>query len=193
MNLEWSVQSSRVVHADKWIDVRAERVRTAGGSILDPYYVLHYPDWVHIVPVTPDDRILLLRQYRHGAREVGIELPCGAVDPADADIQSAARRELLEETGFEAANLRLVASLRPNPATHTNHVHTFLATGIAETSLPSPEPGEEFETILWTIPQVLEGLSNGRVSQSMHVASIFLALTVYGTPGCPVATVNNAK
>jgi 8-oxo-dGTP pyrophosphatase MutT (NUDIX family) len=185
MSQKWSIESTCVIHADEWIDVRAERVRTAKGAVLDPYYVLHYPDWVHIVALTPDDRLLLLRQYRHAARESGTELPCGIVDMTDADIRSAAQRELLEETGFVAADLRLVASLRPNPATHTNRVHTFLAIGAVKTSPPCPQPGEELEIELWRIPEVLEGLSHGLVSQSMHVASIFLALVAYQGVGQP--------
>ena len=86
---KWSGESARVVHADQWIDVRAERVVTGGGVTVDPYYVLHYPDWVHVVAVTPDDRMVMRRQYRHAAGEFGLELPGGAVD---APVRCSRRR-----------------------------------------------------------------------------------------------------
>jgi 8-oxo-dGTP pyrophosphatase MutT (NUDIX family) len=181
MTLEkWSTLSSRVVHADRWINLRADRVVTAGGAVLDPYYVLDYPDWAHVVAITPDDRLVMVRQYRHGVGAIGLELPGGGVDPADPDIRAAAERELLEETGYVGGAVTHVASLSTNPATHTNHVHFFLATQAVPATAPDPGFGEELAVELVPVATVLDGLSTGLVSQAMHVAGLFLALRQYG-------------
>ena len=176
----WSVETSRVVHCDRWIDIRSERVVTAKGDVLDPYYVLRYPDWVNVVAVTPEDQMIMLRQYRHAAGEIGLELPCGSVEARDLSPRDAAARELVEETGYVAPTFTHVASLYANPATHTNKVHTFLAANAAMSGPAHPELGEELVLELVPVSTVLLGLGSGLITQSMHVASIALAMAALG-------------
>ena len=99
----WTVRRSRTVLADRWIHVNADAVEDARGNLLDPYYTLESPDWVSVVALTDAEELVLVRLYRHGLRALSLELPAGAVDPGDADPLAAGRRELLEETGHEAA------------------------------------------------------------------------------------------
>jgi 8-oxo-dGTP pyrophosphatase MutT (NUDIX family) len=173
---KWSVETSRIVHSDRWIDIRAEHVVTARGDILDPYYVLRYPDWVHIVAITPEDQMIMLRQYRHAAGEIGLELPYGSVEPRDRGPQDATARELAEETGYIAPTFKHIASLYANPATHTNKVHTFLAANATLSGRPQIELGEESILELIPVSAVFADLGSGLVTQSMHVASIALAM-----------------
>lgn len=177
----WRVTASRVLVEDRWIRLRAETCVTGSGAVLDPYYVLDYADWVHVVALTPDgDRLVMTRIYRHGAGEWGLELPGGIMDAGDADPLATARRELLEETGYTAAEFRPVVSLRPNPATHTNRVHTVLALGAAWRQPPAPEPGEDMTTELLPVAELLRGLPAGGMQQSTQVASLLLALAAAG-------------
>jgi 8-oxo-dGTP pyrophosphatase MutT (NUDIX family) len=177
---KWSVAASKVVLADRWMNLRADRVVTQQGVTLDPYYVLTYPDWAVVVAITPDDRMLLVRQYRHGLGEIGLELPGGVVDPHDADPRAAAIRELAEETGFASMEVRHVSSLAANPATQTNRLHTFLAVGAVKVAAAEPEVSEDLAVELIPVADVLAGLSTGLVVQSMHVSSIVLALAAAG-------------
>ena len=173
----WRVVSSRSVIADRWIDVRADDCMTAGGKSISPYYVLRYPDWVHMVALTPDHRLVLVEQYRHGAGLIVLELPGGAIDPADPDPEAAGRRELLEETGFTATHWRSVSSFYANPATHTNRVHTVLATGCTRACDPELEDGEEGLTVrCLPVAEVRAGLLAGILQQSMQVGALLLAL-----------------
>jgi 8-oxo-dGTP pyrophosphatase MutT (NUDIX family) len=185
----WRVTASRGVVRDRWIDLRADTCVAPSGAVLDPYYVLSYADWVHVVALTPDDRLVMNRQYRHAAGEVHLELPGGVMDAADASPLDTARRELREETGYAAAEFRPVIALRPNPATHTNRVHTVLALGAHLAGLAlgahlagaqSLDPGEEITAELVPIPLLLRGLREGAVQQSTHVASALLALAAAG-------------
>ncbi|MFM7610485.1 MAG: NUDIX hydrolase, partial [Alphaproteobacteria bacterium] len=139
----WRVAASRLIHADRWIRLRADSCITPEGAVLDPYYVLEYADWVHVVAVTDDDRLVVNHQYRHGAGCVHLELPGGVMDAADAGPVEAAARELREETGFAAREFRSVVSLSPNSATHTNRIHIVLAEGAYADGAQSLDAGEE--------------------------------------------------
>ncbi len=79
----WQVLGSEYLYRQPWLTVRSDCVRVPTGATIDNYYVLEYPTWVNVVAVTPDDRFVLIRQYRHGSRTINFELPAGVVDPHD--------------------------------------------------------------------------------------------------------------
>jgi 8-oxo-dGTP pyrophosphatase MutT (NUDIX family) len=175
--LEWRVLSQKTVLADRWINVRADSCLTAAGNKIEPYYVLTYPDWVNVVAITPADCLVMVRQYRHGVGRIFLELPGGQVDADDALPSDAANRELAEETGFIATTMRTIASLFVNPASHTNQVHTCVATNVTTANVQRLDAGEEGLTVeLVPVPDIIDGIFDGRISQSMHVTSIILAL-----------------
>jgi 8-oxo-dGTP pyrophosphatase MutT (NUDIX family) len=176
----WRVTASRIVLADRWIRLRADSCVAPSGDVVDPFYVLEYRDWVHVVALTDDDRLVMNRQYRHAAGEVHLELPGGVMDAEDADPVAAGRREFREETGFGAREFRHVVSLRPNPATHTNRVHTVLALGAAPEGAQAFDNGEEIAVELFPVAEVLRLVRAGEVQQSTHVASLLLALAMAG-------------
>ena len=176
----WQVTASRIVLADRWIRVRADSCVAPSGDVVDPFYVLEYADWVHVVALTDDDRLVMNRQYRHAAGEVHLELPGGVMDAADGDPIVAGRREFREETGFAAREFRHVITLRPNPATHTNRVHTVLAIGASPDGAPSFDNGEEIAVELLPVEAMLRLVREGEVQQSTHVASLLLALHAAG-------------
>ena len=177
----WRVTGSRIVLADRWIRVRADSCVAPSGDVVDPFSGLEYADWVHVVALTDDDRLVMNRQYRHAAGEVHLELPGGVMDAADGgDPIVAGRREFREETGHGAREFRRVVSLRPNPATHTNRVHTVLALGAHPDGVQSFDNGEEIAVELIPVADVLRLVREGEVQQSTHVASLLLALAAAG-------------
>ncbi len=181
MAQRWRTLSSETVLRDRWIDVRADRCLTGAGVEIAPYYVLHYPDWVHVVALTEDDCVVLVEQYRHGVASNVLEMPGGAVDRDDAGVLAAARRELREETGFGAAAWEEVSSLFANPATQTNRLHTVLATGAVRVADPQLEDGEAGMTVsCLPVAEVLAGLAGGLLGQSMQVSGLLLALAKAG-------------
>lgn len=116
MPLPWTVLASRTLLKDRFIALHAERVQTGTGVVLDPWYVVEAANWVTIVPVLPDGRIVCVEQYRHGAQRVCLELPAGNIDPGE-DAATAAIRELTEETGYQAVGAPIdLGTLWPEPA-----------------------------------------------------------------------------
>jgi 8-oxo-dGTP pyrophosphatase MutT (NUDIX family) len=171
----WKTLASRYLIRDSWLELRADRCETASGFVIDPYYVQEPPDWVQVVAFDHEERILITRQYRHGAGMICAELPCGTVEPGETAIQ-AMRRELLEETGCETETLHALPVLSPNPARYTNRVHPFIATGTRHTQTQRMDPSEDIEFEFLPIPEVLSRIDQGAFLQALHIGSLFLAL-----------------
>lgn len=181
MSAAWRVHSSKRLLKDCWIDLRADDCETPSGHRLNPYYVLGYPDWVHIVALTPERRLVLVRQYRHAGGSEFLELPGGTVDVADRSPMVTAARELEEETGYVGMRPKLVSSLYANPALQTNRVHVYLVDGAEPSGQLKRDGGEDGMTVhLMPIPQVVAGLRDGVIGQSLHVASLLLGLMAAG-------------
>lgn len=171
----WKVLSSRYLISDAWLRLRADRCEGPADILVDPYYVQELPDWVQVVAFDEEDRILVTRQYRHGAAVVSSELPCGTVGPNESP-SDAVLRELMEETGCAPRALRLLQSLSPNPARYTNRVHTFVATGVRQVQEQQLDDTEEIEFEFMPIDRVLASIDEGTFLQALHVAGLLLAL-----------------
>ena len=183
----WRVERSRRIVEDQWIRLRADDCVTAEGHLVAPFYVLEYPDWVHVVAVSPDQRVLLIEQYRHGVGELSLEIPAGGVDAEDNDPVAAARRELAEETGCEGAAARLLQASAVNPASHTNRAHTVLIRDVVKTREPQRDPSENIRAC-WVSPRTaLDWAASGRIPglQAASITAAFLALGWLGYSGPP--------
>ncbi|NOG72722.1 NUDIX hydrolase [Roseicella sp. DB1501] len=176
----WRLLSRRAVVRDRHLDLDAEAVETREGAVLDPYWVMTYPDWVLVVALTADDRMVLVRQWRQGAKAWVLEPPGGVMDAGDADPCATAARELREETGYAAARLRLVASLWSDPAHNSNRLHVVLAEGAVVAGPLAREAGEELETVLLPAAEALSGAAAGRFTHAMHLGGLLLALRAAG-------------
>jgi 8-oxo-dGTP pyrophosphatase MutT (NUDIX family) len=172
----WTVVGSRITYQDRWLKVRSDSCRTLAGQVIEPYHVLEYPTWINVVALTPAREIVLAREYRHGAGRVLTGLPSGAMDPADATPEQAARRELREETGYTEGEFFELACDFANPANQDNLVRSFLALDVRKTDAPSLDPGEDIEVIPERFDEFLGRFRRREFSlQVSHAAAVMYA------------------
>jgi ADP-ribose pyrophosphatase len=174
--LEHKLLDSRGVYRHGRMALRGETYELPDGRTAGPYFILDYPDWVNALALTRDGQAVLVRQYRPGPKQVTLELPGGAVEAAEQSLEAAMRRELEEETGYGGGTLTYLASLSPNSASHTNRIHSFLATDVERIGDLRPDDTEFLEVVLMPLAEVLETARKGGLDQAMHLATLFLAL-----------------
>jgi ADP-ribose pyrophosphatase len=155
-------------------NVRIDKCETSNGKIIEPL-VLEYGTWVTIVALTKRQEVLLIRQYRHGAGKILLELPGGGVG-IDEEPRIAAKRELLEETGYASNNIIEVGRVSPNPASHTNLMYAYLALDVQKIGNQSLDETEEIEVFPTPLDKVILMVKNGELLQSLHVSSFLFAL-----------------
>jgi 8-oxo-dGTP pyrophosphatase MutT (NUDIX family) len=170
----WKILSSKYIHKH----VRLDDCELPDGQHIEGT-VFEFRDWVTIMALTPQREMVLIRQYRHGAGKVILEMPGGMVDPQDGSPMAAARRELLEETGYASEDFIEVGCVSPNPANHTNRVHSFLALDAAIAGPQRLDPTEEIEVVLTPLDKVITMAKKGELLQSMQVAALFFALAYW--------------
>lgn len=155
---------------------RGEWYRLPDGREGGPYGVLDYPDWVNVLALTKRSEAVLVRQFRPGPKKVTLELPGGAVEPGEASLEGAMRRELEEETGYGGGTLTYLAGLSPNSASHTNRLHSFLAQDVERIGALRPDDTEFLEVVTLPLAELVETALTGGLDQALHLATLFLAL-----------------
>jgi ADP-ribose pyrophosphatase len=156
-------------------NIRLDRCELPNGEIIEGT-VFEFGTWATVLALTKERQVVLIRQYRHGAQKVIVELPGGMMDKEDQDPQEAARRELLEETGYTSNRIIQVGCVSPNPANHTNLIYSFLALDAEQVSRQHLDGAEEIEVFLKPLEEVITMAKNGELLQTMQVSTIFFTL-----------------
>lgn len=135
-----------------------------------PFFRIDSTDWVNIVALTDDDEVVMVRQFRHGPREVTLEIPGGMVDDGE-DPADAALRELREESGYAAPSARRIGVVNPNPALFGNRAWTYLAKGAQRVGEIDNDGTEHTEVELVPRAQIPERLADGAIDHALVVAA----------------------
>lgn len=170
--LEWKTIEEEYLIKRHWLTAKVEKVQLPDGRIYDEYYTLEYPDWINVIAINKDGKMILERQWRHAQRVVSTEIPAGVIEK-DEEPLAAAKRELQEETGFGGGTWSEFMVLSPNPGSMNNHSHTFLAEGVEKISDTHLDETEDIEVFLCSQEEVYKMLCDGKFCQALMVAPLW--------------------
>lgn len=168
----WKVIKSEYISNRPWLTVRKEHVRLNNGNEIDEYYVIEYPNFVNVIAQTTDSKFVLIRQYRHAVSLTSLELPAGVVDKGESPLD-AAKRELLEETGFGNGEWEFFMKTAPNPSSMTNFNYTFIARGVEKIREQNLEQTEELEVVTCSEDKLYHYLNQGQIIQALMLAPLW--------------------
>jgi ADP-ribose pyrophosphatase len=174
--MNWKILSSEYLYKESWFTIRKDICETPQGKIIDPYYVYEFPTWVSALAITEDNKVVMVKQYRHGIAETILEVPGGCVDDTDKNLEEAISRELLEETGYSFKTFFYLGKVSPNPSTNNNWMHMFLATGGERVSTQRLDHNEEIEVVVMELEELRELIEHNEVVQALHVCTIMYGL-----------------
>lgn len=146
--------------------------------------VLETPDWVNVVALTPERRLIVVKQFRFGTAQVTLEIPGGVIDRGEHH-EAAARRELCEETGYTAARWSYLGSVEPNPAFHTNLCHHWLAENCQRTHDLALDSGEDIAIDTLELDLVRDMIHSGAIRHSLVITALARVLDLSRPPGLP--------
>ena len=179
----WKLISSKRAESYRIFNLRTDRARSPRTHRTHDFYVLESRDWVNVIPLTPANEVVLVRQYRHGTREVTLEIPGGLVESDDSPEQSA-HRELREETGYEAPAMIPLGAVHPNPAFLNNRCYTYLALDAVPAGDQEQDEKEDIEVVLKPLRELHRSIQEGEITHSLVIAAFYRFFWEYVPPDC---------
>ena len=172
MDLTEHCISSEILAQGGLLTVKRDTVRLPNGNISHREYVTH-PGAVIVVPLLPDGKVVLERQYRYPLHQVFIELPAGKIDP-DEDVLKTGQRELLEETGYIAHDWIKLGVQHPCIGYSNEVIHIYLATGLVAGE-HQRDDDEMMEVFDLSFEDCLAMIQRGEITDSKTIAALFMA------------------
>lgn len=170
----WKILSSKQALTNKFFKVRKNKCLTARSKIIKEYYVKEGRGSAMIFTITPDQRVIVEEQYRHGIRKISFDLPCGQIEKGESPLK-AAKRELLEETGYQAKIWILLGKLAYNPASSEEYLYIFLAQNlINQGTKKNQEKNEEMKLHFISLDELENYVVQQKISCALCVAAISL-------------------
>lgn len=170
--IKWKRLSSEIAltaNIFRYLNVKSESPTTHQVGNFD---IVQCLNWVNVIAITPDQQVVLIKQFRHGTEEVTVEIPGGAVH-FNEDVRLAAERELREETGYTSKNWKHIGRVDANPAFMNNHCDTYLALDAIKTHDQEFDPFEEIEVYLRDKKDLMKMVTAGEIKHSLVVAAFY--------------------
>lgn len=166
---KWKILSEENISPSKWFPLYKHTVQLSSGKIMDDYYIAALGDVAMIVPVTPEGKLIFVRQYKHGAREITLEFPAGVLEPNQTALE-AAYAELEQETGITANNMTLLGKLNTLPSKNFSTLYGFVAKDVEITKEQDLDESEEIEIVSLSKEDVAEKILSGEINCSDTIA-----------------------
>jgi ADP-ribose pyrophosphatase len=171
---KWTQLDAETVFSHPLFRLQRHSYRLPTGKVVDDYYVLEENDVACVFGLTPDHRLILVEQYKHGIDEIVLELPAGYFADEAVDREAEARREFGEETGYTAPEFAFVGALTQNPTRMNNRTYLFAAVNAVPAGPQALDPNESITVRLMPLPEVFDSIRAGRINAVGTVAGIFM-------------------
>jgi ADP-ribose pyrophosphatase len=169
---DWELLDQRVDRDYRVFQITKREARSPRTNRVGTFYTIQGNDWVNVIPVTDDNEVVMIRQYRHGSEDVTLEVPGGLVE--EANPEAAALRELLEETGYSGESVTYLGATNPNPAIFSNLCHTFLVEGASKVAESSLDPDEDIDVVLVPLSDIPVMIKDGTITHALVVVAFHL-------------------
>lgn len=169
----WKILSREVAFQNKWWKIMHEKVELPDGQTVD-YYPLDGAGITVVIGITDDGKVPILKIYKHGAREVILDVPGGMIDEGE-DVEAGARREYLEETGYEIGTLEPLPPFYISPTSGASKAYPFIARGLKKVKEPDDNIMEKAEVLLVPVEEVGELIRTAQIASASDLAAIQLA------------------
>jgi 8-oxo-dGTP pyrophosphatase MutT (NUDIX family) len=169
----WKKISSQPVGDFRIFTIRLDRAISPRTQRVHDFYVIDCVNWVNVIALTPDRRLVMIEQYRHGSNTVELEIPGGMMDAQDASPVAAALRELREETGYEGATPQIIGQILPNPAIMSNVCFTVLVENCHCRHPIQFDHGEDLVTRLVPATELPGLVATGKIQHSLVVVALY--------------------
>ncbi len=171
----WRKLDSRTVASTRIFDVESVDFQHPDHAAPRDFFVINAPDWVNVVALTPQDELVLVRQFRFGTNDLSLETPGGVVDAGEDPLVTGVR-ELREETGFVGTSARVLAVVHPNPAMQNNRCHIVFVDGAVQSAPLAWDPNEEFEILVVPVADALARARRGELTHALALNALFYFL-----------------
>ncbi|PRX29797.1 8-oxo-dGTP pyrophosphatase MutT (NUDIX family) [Orenia metallireducens] len=168
----WEKKDSNLIYQRGIVSFKEEICYHNKKKISHPFFKMEFLDWVNIVPITPENEIVFVKQYRFGIDDVTLEVPAGTLDSGENDPEAAAKRELLEETGYASQQVIYLGKVAVNPAIQNNYCHFYLAEDASLVGEQNLDLTEDIEVELIKLADVDKLISNGSINHSLAVLAL---------------------
>ena len=169
----WKIVSSKPAGDFRIFKIRSDRCVNPRTGREHDFYILDSVNWVNVIAITPDQKLVMVRQYRHGSGTVELEIPGGMMDPKETDPVATAVRELREETGYEGENARQLGKIWSNPAILANKTYTVLIENCRLKHGVEFDQGEDLETRLVPVAEIPQLVAEEKIGHSLVVVALY--------------------
>ncbi len=173
MPKKWKTLGTKQIFGNRIFGFREDTVKSPKTDNTHPVWVMDAPTWVNIIPITKEKKVIMIKQYRFGSQEISLEIPGGMVD-AGEDAQSAATREMKEETGYDSEEVHTIGKISPNPALMSNHTYSYVAYNVEKTGDQQLDNMEDIEVLEVDLNEIPTLITNGEIDHSLVVSAFYL-------------------
>lgn len=183
----WTWISSKILTTCRIFTLKQETYRSPRTGKEHEFYLLDSGDWVNVIPLTSDEKVILVKQFRFGTKDFSLEIPGGMLDGGESPAQ-AVRRELLEETGYAGDEPILLGMVHPNPAIHTNRCYSYLIRNATFSHPPRQDSTEDIEVQIVPLAEIPRLIRDGRITHALVIAAFYWYFINEGVKGSRVHT-----